>query len=55
MEHYFTNNPDLKSELKELNYEILGDNLRFFSDNGVFSKSEIDYGSSLLVNTLLTP
>ncbi len=53
MEHYFTNNTDLKSEIKEIKYEILNNEFVFFSDNGVFSKNKIDYGSELLIKTYL--
>lgn len=53
MEHYFTNNTDLKSEIKELNYKYFNKEFVFFSDNGVFSKSKIDTGSELLINSYL--
>lgn len=53
MEHYFTNNTDLKSELKEIEYEIFDNKFVFLSDNGVFSKGRIDYGSELLINSYL--
>lgn len=52
MEHYFTNNPDLKSELRIIKYKYNGVNLNFFSDNGVFSKDKLDFGSNLLLETL---
>ena len=53
MDHYFTNNENLKSEIKTLNYEYNDYSFSFLSDNGVFSKSHIDYGSKLLVETFL--
>lgn len=53
MEHYFTNNPYLKSEIKTLNYKKEDISFCFFSDNGVFSKDKIDYGSSFLIDTFL--
>ena len=53
LEHYFTNNPDLKSELREIPYILNGVNFNFFSDNGVFAKNKIDYASNLLVNSFL--
>ncbi len=52
MEQYFTNNPDLKSELRTIIYKYKGYELTFYSDNGVFSKNKIDYGSNLLLETL---
>jgi len=51
--HYFTNNEDLKSEIKKLTYKFNDNTLTFFSDNGVFSKSKIDFGSISLVETFL--
>ena len=53
MEHYFTNNPDLKSEIRELAYEINDIQFKFLSDNGVFAKNKIDYASSFLVTSFL--
>ncbi len=53
MDHYFTNNENLKSEIKTINYEYNGYSFSFLSDNGVFSKNHIDYGSRLLVETFL--
>ncbi len=53
MEHYFTNNENLKSELIKINYSYKDKKFIFYSDNGVFSKKKIDYGSKLLVETIL--
>ena len=53
MEHYFTNNSNLKSEIKNITYQYQNYRLEFFSDNGVFSKNKIDYGSKLLLETIL--
>lgn len=53
LEHYFTNNPNLKSELRTINYNYLDYSFIFTSDNGVFSKDKADYGSKLLIETLL--
>lgn len=53
MEHYFTNNEDLKSEIKELSYTYDNYVFSFLSDNGVFSKEKIDYGSRFLLETYL--
>ena len=52
MEQYFTNNPDLKSELRTIIYKYKEETLIFYSDNGVFSKEKIDFGSNLLLKTL---
>ena len=49
LEHYFTNNENLKSELRKLIYNYEDVSFEFFSDNGVFAKNKIDYASKLLV------
>ena len=53
LEHYFTNNTDLKSELRDINFALSEYNFMFKSDNGVFSKNKIDYASLFLVKTYL--
>lgn len=53
LEHYFTNNENLKSEIKEINYEFDNEKFVFLSDNGVFSKDKVDFGSKSLVETFL--
>ena len=53
LEHYFTNNKDLRSEMRTINFEKNGIVFTFFSDLGVFSKDHIDYGSRLLVECVL--
>lgn len=51
MEHYFTNNENLKSEIREIKFSFDAHNFLFKSDNGVFSKNKIDYASYFLVKT----
>ena len=53
LEHYFTNNENLKSELRTISYEVNNVPFLFTSDNGVFSKDKIDFGSLNLVKVLL--
>ena len=53
MSHYFENDMNLKSEIKELSYKYNSSFFMFYSDNGVFSKNAIDYGSKLLLETYL--
>ncbi len=53
LEHYFTNNTNLKSCIRTINYQYQSHNFAFLSDNGVFSKDKIDYGSKLLIETIL--
>ena len=54
MIHYFENDMNLKSEIKELSYKYNSSFFMFYSDNGVFSKKSIDYGSRLLLETYLS-
>lgn len=49
---YFENNSNLQSEIREINYFFKGVKITFFTDNGVFSKSGIDFGSNLLLKTI---
>lgn len=51
LEHYFTNNQNLKSEIRNINFSFDAYNFVFKSDNGVFSKNKIDYASLFLVKT----
>ena len=51
MEHYFTNNQNLKSELRDIKFSFDAYNFTFTSDNGVFSKNKVDYASLFLVKT----
>ena len=53
MEHYFTNNQNLKSEIRDINFKYETYNFLFKSDNGVFSKNKIDNASLFLINTFL--
>lgn len=53
MNHYYTNDPDLEHNEHTFDFELGGQNLRFTTDNGVFSKHTIDYGSRVLIETVL--
>ena len=53
MSHYFMNDEKLVSEVRELEYKYASFSFTFLSDNGVFSKKSIDYGSRLLLETYL--
>ncbi len=52
MNHYFTNS-DLVSEKKIINFSVFDKDFKFFTDNGVFSKNRVDFGSELLIKTVL--
>lgn len=49
MAHYFTNEENLKSEIEKIIVEINGIPFYFYTDNGVFSKGELDFGTELLL------
>lgn len=51
MNHYFTNNENLKSEIRVLKYSYGEYNFMLNTDLGVFAKNKIDEGSKLLVET----
>ena len=53
MEHYFTNDENLRSEFRNIKYKIASEELDFTSDLGVFSKDKVDYGTNLLVTNYL--
>lgn len=53
MEHYFTNNDNLRSEIRKIDCSFSNAHFSFYSDLGVFSKDKIDYGSRLLIDTYL--
>lgn len=53
MSQYFENDNTIKSEIRVLRTSIQGQSFTFYSDNGVFSKNEIDYGSKMLIEKFL--
>ena len=52
MTHYFTDNNDLSSSQREFDYYFANEVFRFTTDNGVFSKANVDYGSYILIKTI---
>ena len=53
MSHYFVNDDKVASKPRNVVYSINGVDFSLESDNGVFSKNELDKGSELLIETLL--
>ncbi len=53
MKHYYTNNQDLISEQTSFTFTYKGVELNFTSDNGVFSKTMIDFGSRVMLDAVL--
>ena len=52
MGHYFTNDYVI-SEIKKFSLELNNQKFIFNTDNGVFSKGELDYGSYLLIKNTI--
>ena len=46
---YFAENPDVEHDIHKLKVQLLGQNMTFLTDAGVFSKKMIDYGSQALL------
>lgn len=55
MSHYFTEKQSVKSEIFEYETVVLNQKISFFSDNGVFSKEHLDFGSRLLIEEFINP
>lgn len=51
MAHYFTNE-NLVSSIKKLDVSVLGEKFTFFTDNGVFSKDRLDFGTRTFLENL---
>jgi len=54
-EHYYTPKPTVEHKLQVVEAELRGRTLKFQTDAGVFSKSGIDYGSELLIESMRLP
>ena len=53
MSNYFENDKNLASDIKPFNISINGNSFTFNTDNGVFSKGELDFGTGLLIKNVL--
>ncbi len=51
MAQYF-DNVDLKSEIRKFSTSVLGKDFSFFTDNGVFCKEHLDFGTRLLLENI---
>lgn len=49
--HYYTKNSDLDHKRKTWTFELRGTSIKFISDAGVFSKTTVDFGSRLLIES----
>lgn len=51
--HYFTDNRHLRENRKEISFRFWCFTLRFTTDNGVFSKDGVDFGTRVFLDTLM--
>ncbi|MFP3719616.1 class I SAM-dependent methyltransferase [Niallia circulans] len=54
-EHYYSRTQNVNSDPNYWNFTLKGNTIRFKTDNGVFSKKEVDFGSRLLIETYTLP
>lgn len=54
-EHYYSKKTTAKSEEKSWTYTLRGHHFTFTTDNAVFSKKEVDFGSRLLIDSFTEP
>ncbi len=53
--HYYSHNPDVESNPQTIAFELRGHTFRFKTDQGVFSKKEVDFGSRALIEAFELP
>lgn len=53
MIHYYTDNVDLASNPSEFEFHFGNELFCFTTDNGVFSKENVDYGSYILIKSIV--
>ncbi|MFP5115687.1 class I SAM-dependent methyltransferase [Bacillaceae bacterium C204] len=54
-EHYYSRTQKVESDPKFWDYTLKNNTFRFKTDNGVFSKREVDFGSRLLIESFEMP
>ncbi|PLR77908.1 16S rRNA methyltransferase [Bacillus sp. V3-13] len=54
-EHYYSKTQKVESDPNYWDYTLKGHPFRFKTDNGVFSKKDVDFGSRLLIETFVMP
>lgn len=52
MNQYFENNKNLKSDINKINAKVKDTSFVFYTDNGVFNKKGLDYGTRLLLENI---
>jgi len=54
-EHYYSRTQKVESDPKYWDFTLRNQSFRFKTDNGVFSKREVDFGSRLLIESFELP
>ncbi|SOC09227.1 16S rRNA m(2)G 1207 methyltransferase [Ureibacillus xyleni] len=54
-EHYYSKKPQTESKPRQWKFKLRGYSFLFETDTGVFSKSEVDFGSRVLIDTFTLP
>jgi len=54
-DHYYSKKPQTESKPKSWSFTLRGQLFQFETDAGVFSKSEVDFGSRVLIDTFVMP
>ena len=54
-DHYYSNKPQTESKPRQWKFTLLGFEFKFETDAGVFSKSEVDFGSRVLIDAFEMP
>jgi 16S rRNA (guanine1207-N2)-methyltransferase len=54
-EHYYSKEQSVESAPRYLDFTLRNKSMKFKTDNGVFSKGEVDFGSRLLIETFQFP
>ncbi|AJD89441.1 methyltransferase [Jeotgalibacillus malaysiensis] len=54
-DHYYSKNPGVESKPNFWSFTLRGHKLKFKTDQGVFSKNEVDFGSRVLIEAFEEP
>lgn len=54
-DHYYSKDPQVASQESIIHVQLRNQSLRLYTDRGVFSKKEVDFGSRLLVESIELP
>lgn len=53
MGHYFDENPEISSQVREISFTLFDKKYTYYTDNGVFSKTRIDEGTYIFLKVLV--